>query len=207
VTTVRIGLTGPIGCGKSTVAAWLAAAGATVVDADEEARAVTDPGGEAHDAVLAAFGPSAVGPDGGLDRARLAARVFADPAALERLERIVHPAVRARILARIARAEDEGVPAVVIEAIKLVEGGLATICDEVWLVDCAPATQKVRLTRRGMSEADQQRRIDAQAGLVDRGGALASRTLTTDGSLEGTQGRALRAYAEALERMSSGRAG
>jgi dephospho-CoA kinase len=122
---VRIGLTGPIGCGKSTVGGWLAARGANVIDADAEARAVTAAGQPAHDAILERFGDVLRGPDGTLDRAALARLVFSDAAALRDLEAIVHPAVRPRILAAIRAADAAGARAVVIEAIKLVEGGPA----------------------------------------------------------------------------------
>ena len=146
--TLRIGITGPIGCGKSQVARWLGERGVHVVDADEEARAVTAPGGSVHDAVVRRW-PAAAAADGTLDRAALGRIVFADPAALRELEALVHPAVRPRILARIAAAEAVDAPAIAIEAIKLVEGGLATECDEVWLVTCDPDTQRDRLTGRG----------------------------------------------------------
>jgi dephospho-CoA kinase len=162
---LRIGITGPIGCGKSTVAGWLAARGAVVVDADAVARAVTASGEPAHDAILARFGAAVRAPDGSLDRAALARVVFADPSALRDLEVIVHPAVRPRILVVIEAADAAGAPAVVVEAIKLVEGGLAALCDEVWLVDCAPETQRARLLARGMSASDAHRRIAAQADL------------------------------------------
>ena len=149
---VRIGITGPIGCGKSTMVGWLAERGAVVIDADDEARAVTAPGEPAHAAILARFGDAVRGPDGTLDRAALARLVFADPAALADLEAIVHPAVRPRILAAIEAADAAGAPAVAIEAIKLVEGGLAALCDEVWLVTCGPVTQRARLAARGVEE-------------------------------------------------------
>jgi dephospho-CoA kinase len=165
---LRIGLTGPIGCGKSTVAGWLAARGAVVVDADEEARAVTAPGEPAHAAILERFGDAVRAPDGSLDRAALARVVFADPGALADLEAIVHPAVRPRILAAIGAADAAGVPAVAVEAIKLVEGGLATLCDEVWLVTCGPAAQRARLAARGMAQADAERRIAAQGDWAER---------------------------------------
>ena len=168
---LRIGLTGPIGCGKSTVASWLAARGAVVVDADAVARSVTAPGEPAHDAVLARFGDAVRAPDGTLDRASLARLVFADPAALGDLEAIVHPAVRPAILAAMEAADRAGAPAVVIEAIKLVESGLAALCDETWLVDCPPDVQRARLLGRGMSAEDADRRIAAQAGLRARVGA------------------------------------
>ena len=179
--TIRIGLTGPIGCGKSTVAGWLAARGAVVVDADEVARDVTAPGQPAHDAVLARFGDPVRGADGTLDRAAPARLVFSDPAALADLEAIVHPAVRPQILAVVESADAAGVPAVVIEAIKLVEGGLAALCDEVWLVTCDARVQRERLLARGASPEDADRRIAAQRGLVERLRPAASRVLDTTG--------------------------
>ena len=113
-------------------------------------------------------GRSFVGADGTLDRAALGRIVFADPAALRDLEAIIHPAVRPRILAAIAAAEAEGAEVVVIEAIRLVEGGLAELCDEVWLVTCDPAVQRARLIGRGATPEDADARIDAQTTLVDR---------------------------------------
>jgi dephospho-CoA kinase len=177
--TLRIGLTGPIGCGKSTVAGWLAARGAAVVDADAVARQVTEPGGPALGAVIERFGQRVRRPDGSLDRAALAALVFADPAALGALEAIVHPAVRPRILDAIAAAEARNAPAVVVEAIRLVEGGLAEACDEVWLVACEPDQQRIRLAGRGMDAADAARRIDAQGSIVERLRPRASRVIDT----------------------------
>jgi dephospho-CoA kinase len=200
--TVRIGLTGPIGCGKTTVAGWLGARGAVVIDADAIARDVSAPGEPAHDAVIAAFG-DAVRLDGGrLDRAALARVVFADPDALGRLEAIVHPVVRVRILALIAEADSAGAPAVVIEAIKLVEGGLASLCDETWLVTCAPTVQRDRVIARGATSEDADRRIGAQAGLVERVRPLATRVLDTSGPLVDARSRGAAAWDAAL----SGRA-
>jgi len=179
--TIRIGLTGPIGCGKSTVAGWLAARGAVIVDADEVARDVTAPGQPAHDAVLARFGDPVRNAGGTLDRAALARLVFSDPAALADLEAIVHPAVRPQILAVLESADAAGVPAVVIEAIKLVEGGLAALCDEVWLVTCDARVQRERLLARGANPEDADRRMAAQRGLVERLRPAASRVLDTTG--------------------------
>ena len=179
--TVRIGLTGPIGCGKSTVARWLATHGAVVVDADDVARDVTAPGQAAHDAVLARFGDSVRGTDGNLDRAALARIVFGDPAQLAALEAIVHPAVRPAILGAIDAADAAAAPAVVIEAIKLVEGGLAELCDEVWLVTCEDRAQRERLLARGSDAQDADRRIAAQGDIVARLRPAASRVLDTSG--------------------------
>src|ERR671928_673808 len=106
---LRIGLTGGIGAGKSTVSAALAGHGAVVVDADRIAREVVEPGSPGLDAVVAAFGEQVLTADGALDRPALAAVVFADPASRRRLDGIVHPLVRARAteLERAAREADE----------------------------------------------------------------------------------------------------
>jgi dephospho-CoA kinase len=195
---MRIGLTGPIGCGKSTVAGWLAALGAIVVDADVVARDVLAPEEPEVEAVLDRFGRGLLRSDGSLDRAALARIVFADPAALRDLEAIVHPAVRPRILARIADVERSGAPAVVIEAIKLVEGGLADLCDEVWLVTCDAADQRARVLARGMTPDEADRRIGAQRELVARARAVATRTVDTSGSPDETRARVERAWSDAL---------
>lgn len=183
---VRIGLTGPIGCGKSTVAGWLADAGGMIVDADAVARDVTAPGEPTVAAIAQRFGAGVLAADGSLDRSALAAVVFPDPGALRDLEAIVHPAVRLRILDAFDAAERAGAPFVVVEAIKLVEGGLAAACDEVWLVTCAAVAQQARLVERGLSDADIDRRIAAQAGLVERARPVATRVLDTSGSREAT---------------------
>lgn len=195
---LRIGITGPIGCGKTTVAGWLAARGATVVDADAVARAVTAPGEPAHDAILDRFGDAVRAPDGTLDRAALARVVFTDTSALQDLEAIVHPAVRVRILAAIEAADAAGAPAVVVEAIKLMEGGLADVCDETWLVACTPATQRDRLAARGGVTADTERRVVAQGDVVARLRPRVTRVLWTDGPPADVERHAARLYAAAL---------
>jgi dephospho-CoA kinase len=180
--TLVIGITGPIGCGKSTVAGWLGELGAMVIDADLVARDVTPPGSAALATVVAAFGPEIQREDGSLDRVALGRIVFRDAAALTRLEAIIHPAVRPIILERIEAARASAAPAVVIEAIKLVEGGLAALCDEVWLVTCDPSDQLARLTARGTDAADAELRIAAQSGLVTRLTPQATRVIDTTGS-------------------------
>jgi dephospho-CoA kinase len=196
--TVRIGITGPIGCGKSTVAAWLATLGATAIDADQVARVVVEPGEPALATVLATFGNAVRAADGSLDRAALGRIVFADPAALARLEAILHPAIHARILAAIGAAAGAGAPAVVVEAIKLLESGLADLCDEVWLVTCEPAAQRERLESRGLSPTEAADRIDAQVGLLDAAGRVATRVIDTSGPLAVTRAAISRAYDAAL---------
>ncbi len=185
---VRIGLTGPIGCGKSTIGRWLGERpDVVVIDADQVARDVLDPGEPALDAVVERFGARLLRAGGELDRAGLGRLVFADPAALRDLEAIVHPAVRPRILAAIAAAEAAGARAVIVEAIKLVEGGLAAACDEVWLVTCDPVAQRTRLVGRGSSEADAEQRIAAQGDVVGRIGSRATRTIDTSRDATGTR--------------------
>ncbi len=197
---IRIGVTGPIGCGKSQVCRWLAELGVAVVDADAVSRSVTAPGHPAHDVVVRRFGPAVTAPDGTLDRAALGRLVFADPVALRDLEAIVHPAVRPRILEAIDAAERDGAPAVVVEAIKLVEGGLAVLCDEVWLVTCDEAVQRARLAERGTGAADADQRIAAQAGLTERLRPAATRVLDTSGSAAATRAAVVDALAEAIGR-------
>jgi dephospho-CoA kinase len=198
--TVRIGLTGPIGCGKSTVAGWLGERpGVVVIDADDVAREVVAPGEPALEAVLARFGEELRRSDGSLDRAALGRIVFADPAALRDLEAIIHPAVRPRILAAIAGAEAASAEAVVIEAIKLVEGGLAEQCDVVWLVTCAPAEQRARLVDRGSTSRDADARIAAQGDLEDRVRSQVIRVLDTSGDRAAARAATDAAYAAALE--------
>lgn len=166
---VVVGLTGGIGSGKSTVAALLAARGARVVDADEVARRVVEPGGPAHAGVVARFGPAVVGPGGGIDRAALAAVVFTDPAARADLEALVHPAVRAGVAARVAALAAAGAPVVVVEIPLLVESSSPYALDGVVVVDC-PEDEAVRrlVAGRGMGEADARARVAAQATRAER---------------------------------------
>lgn len=204
--TVRIGLTGPIACGKSTVAGWLGEMGAEVIDADALARVVVEPGTDGLRAVFDSFGDRVRAPDGSLDRGALGAIVFADPEALRRLEAIIQPGVRLLIRDAIGRAEAAHAPAVVIEAIKLIEGGLAQLCDEVWLVDCPPDEQRRRLIGRGSSETDAAARMSSQGDIRARVGPWADRVIETSGSLDEVRDRVAEAYANAT-RPTSGPGG
>lgn len=202
---VVIGLTGPIGCGKSTVAAMLGELGGCVIDADALARDVTAPGEPALSAIRARFGDAVFEPSGVLDRAALGRIVFSDPEALRDLEAIVHPGVRRLVEERLERARRAGDPFVVVEAIKLVEGGLAERCDEVWLIECPPDLQRERLADRGMPTADVERRLAAQGpDLAERLSGRADRRLETSGSLESTRERVEDALADVLAPVWAG---
>jgi len=163
---VRVGLTGGIASGKSMVAEELAARGAVIIDADLLAREVVQPGTPALAAIIDRFGPEVVR-DGQLDRARLAQIVFADPLARRDLERIVHPAVRARA-AELERAS--GAAAVVVHVIPLlVETGQQEDFDLVVTVDVDHETQIQRLmARNGFTRTEAESRIAAQASREDR---------------------------------------
>ena len=197
--TVRIGLTGPIGCGKSTIGRWLGELGAVVVDADVIARRVTDVGEAALDEVVGRFGEAYRRPDGSLDRAALGRLVFSDEDALRDLEAIVHPAVRPRIEAAVADAGAAGAPAVVIEAIKLIEAGYAAECDQVWLITCDAGAQRRRLVGRGSSAAEADQRIAAQGDLAARLGPRSTRVIDTSGDRDATRRLVTAAWQAALE--------
>jgi dephospho-CoA kinase len=193
-----IGLIGPIGCGKSTVAGWLAERGAAIVDADQLTRSVMTPGSPVTNAIVARFGGEYRLADGSLDRVALGHLVFADPDRLAELEAIVHPAV-ARLEEDAIRAAEALRPAaIVIEAIKLVEAGYAGRCDEVWLVACEPEVQLARLTSRGMSASDARQRIAAQSTSLALWHAAATRILCTDGEAATVEGMVAAAFEELL---------
>jgi dephospho-CoA kinase len=162
-----IGLTGGIGSGKSTVSAALVARGARLIDADAVVRELQEPGTPVFEAMVERFGPSIVAPDGTLDRAAVAALVFNDEGARRDLNAIVHPAVGAEILARVAAAAETD-DVVVLDVPLLVEGGRYQVAG-VLVVDC-PVEEAVRrlVELRGMSEADARARIAVQATREER---------------------------------------
>jgi dephospho-CoA kinase len=179
---VRIGLTGGIASGKSTVSRLLEDAGALVIDADELARLVVAPGTEGLREVVEAFGTDVLDGSGHLDRARLGALVFGDPARRARLEQIVHPRVRAEAACREAEAPSGQV--VVHDIPLLVETGQQGAFDLVVVVDVSPDVQLDRLVReRGMSIDEARQRIAAQADRRQRL-AAADEVIVNEGSLD-----------------------
>ena len=156
-----VGLTGPIGAGKSTVAALLRELGARVLDADAIARDEQSRGTTGYSAIVQQFGTEVLGEDREIDRRKLAEIVFADPRRLEQLERIVHPRVISRILE--ARKMLPGDQVLVVEAIKLIETSLRNACDRVWVV-VAPRDQlRSRLATRGLDDASVAARLASQS--------------------------------------------
>lgn len=163
---LMVAVTGGIGAGKSTVSARLRELGAVVIDSDQLAREVVAPGSSGLTAIAEAFGPQMVGGDGGLDRAALAAVVFADPAARRTLEHITHPRVRARFVELTAATEPGSV--VVNDIPILVDLAVAATFHLVIGVHAAPSVRVERLIGRGLTEADARARLAAQISDDDR---------------------------------------
>jgi len=189
---MRVGLTGGIASGKSTVSELLAGFGAVIVDSDKIAREVVEPGTPGLAQVVAEFGPSVLTESGALDRAKVGEIVFADEGARGRLNAIVHPLVGARS----AELEEAGRTAgklVVNDIPLLVEVGYAPFFDEVIVVDVPVETQVERAIARGMTEIDARARIAAQASREDR---LAAATYVIDntGTLDDLRKRVREIY-------------
>jgi len=183
----RLGLTGGIGSGKSTVSARLAAHGAIVIDYDLLAREAVEPGTPALAAIAERFGDDVIAADGTLDRTALGAVVFGDDAARHDLEAITHPAIFDLAIALEATAADDAV--VVHDHPLLVEVGMDAFCDLVVVVDVPEDVQVERLvTLRGMTEADARARLAAQGSREERV-AVADIVLDNTGSIEDLEAR------------------
>jgi dephospho-CoA kinase len=191
---MRVGLTGGVASGKSTVSAMLAELGAVVVDADVLAREVVAPGTDGLAEVVAAFGPGVLTAEGELDRPAMGAIVFAEEGRRRVLEGIIHPRVRARG-AEIEAAAAEG--AVVVHDIPLLaETGQASAFDAVIVVDVPVETQIERMVGlRGMSRDDAESRVAAQASREDRL-AIATYVVDNTGTLEELRARVDAVYAQ-----------
>ncbi|MEV4917258.1 dephospho-CoA kinase [Streptomyces tirandamycinicus] len=195
---LKVGLTGGIGAGKSEVSRLLASYGAVLIDADEIAREVVEPGTPGLAAVVEAFGPDVLTPQGTLDRPRLGAIVFSDAERLARLNAIVHPLVGARSAELEAAA---GPDAVVVHDVPLLaENGLAPLYDLVVVVDASPGTRLDRLVRlRGMTESEARARMAAQAEPEQRR-AVADLIIDNDGPLEALEPQVREVWAELRKR-------
>jgi dephospho-CoA kinase len=190
----RVGLTGGVASGKSTVSAMLAELGAVVIDADQLAREVVAPGTEGLTRVVEEFGPGVLTADGELDRPAVGAIVFADDGARRRLEAIIHPLVRARG-AELEAAAPEG--ALVVHDIPLLaETGQGDAFDAVIVVDTPVDTQVERMTGlRGWSAEDARARVAAQASREQRR-AVATYVIENTGTLEDLRDRVTEVFEE-----------
>ncbi len=190
----RIGLTGGIASGKSTVADMFAELGAVIIDTDVLARDVVQPGEPALAEIAQTFGPDVIGSDGQLDRAAMRRLVFADDEARRTLEGIVHPRIRAATIAKSRALETcdgrsnrhtSGYQLIVIPL--LVESDLKSILDRVLVVDCDIDTQVRRLLTRDAETEEQARRMIAAQSSREERLAIADDVIVNDGDLEETR--------------------
>ncbi len=196
-----IGLTGGIGSGKSTVAELLAGKGAVVLDADKVGHEAYRPGTPAWKEVVATFGKDIVAGDGSIDRRKLGAIVFADPAALQRLNAIMHPRMFEMMRERIDEFRRRGVEVVVLDAAILLEANWTPLVDEVWVVVASEDRVVERaVARTGLPEEQIRRRIRSQLSNEERC-RHASVVIENDGSLEELRAKVDRLWEELQARL------
>jgi dephospho-CoA kinase len=196
-----VGLTGGLATGKSTVSAILTSLGCVVLDADVLARDVVEPGQPALATIAAEFGPDVLGPDGRLDRKRLGAIVFADPARRKRLEAITHPAIRDRFLARLAELQARGYEGLVVwDAPVMIESGNYQNMDRLIVVITDAATQRARALTRDGDPADAERRIASQMPLAEKA-KLADYVIDNSGDRAATEARTREVHAALLAEL------
>lgn len=189
----RLGVTGGIASGKSTVMARLAELGAETIDADLVYHGLIAPGEPLHAALVDRWGDRIVATDGSIDRRALGSIVFSDPHELKALDALTHPAIRGAIDERYNASPAD---VVAIDAVKLIESGHADRCDAVWIVVADPETQVRRLMeRRGLSESDARRRVEAQLMTPEKL-ARADVALDNTGSIEALRAEVEAAWAE-----------
>lgn len=199
---VVIGLTGGPGTGKSTVASMLARRGAAVIEADRLGHQAYAPGTGGWRAVVEAFGPEIIGPDGAIDRRRLGSVVFSDPEKLRRLNAIIHPIIRQLIIEQLERFRQEGVRVVVIEAALLFEAGWEDLVDEVWVTQAPTEVAIARyVARTGLPEAEVRRRVAAQLDAAEKV-RRADRIIDTSGSLTEVERQVERLWDELTARTA-----
>lgn len=186
---LRVGLTGGLASGKSTVAAFFRELGAFHIDGDRIAHELLAPGGASEREVIARFGGGIVGADGAIDRKAVAAIVFADPRALADLNDLVHPKVREELRRRIASHESGAsvAPVALVDAALLVESGIHHELDALIVVSCREQTQVARaVARGGLTEGEARARVASQAPLAQKL-AAADHVVDNEGSLDETK--------------------
>jgi dephospho-CoA kinase len=198
---LTIGLTGGIGSGKSTVTKLLAGLGAPIIDADKVGHAIYEPGGPAYRDMVAAFGTEILASDRTIDRKKLGPIVFADPAALKRLNSIVHPKMFARMREMVDGLLSAGErKPIVIEAAILIEANWQPLFDEIWLVVTSRERVLERIERdRGMQREQIEARIKAQLPDDERR-KQATTLITNDGTLDDLQARVNDLWRDVLAR-------
>ena len=186
---LRLGLTGGIASGKSAVAAMLREMGFPVLDADSASHKLMEPGQAAHQEILKAFGREIADASGRIDRAKLAAIVFADLGKRKQLNAILHPRVEQVVFRQFEEWQNNGVrDAAFVEAALLVEAGMDKKLDGLVVAWCEPAQQLERLVARGMSEAEARRRMAAQLPLEEKL-KHATEKINCSGTLQETRGQ------------------
>lgn len=196
-----IGLTGPMGAGKSVVAAMLRDLGAKVIDADAIVHDEQSRGTVGYSAIVQAFGTKVLDDHKEIDRKKLAEEVFGDPAKLARLERIMHPRVIARVLQARKMLRDGDV--MVVEAIKLLESDLRNVCDQVWVVVAPRDVLIDRLRARGLPQAEAEMRLARQSS-EEEFRAAADVVITNDADRDATRARVREAWTRLTESASPG---
>ncbi|HXG04984.1 MAG TPA: dephospho-CoA kinase [Candidatus Binatia bacterium] len=199
-----VGLTGGIATGKSTVSALLRALGCVVIDADQLARDVVEPGQPALEAIRREFGPEVIRPDGTLDRPRLGAIVFADGARRRRLEEITHPAIRRRFLDHLERLAAEGYRGIVVfDAPVMIESGSHRMMDRLVVVVAGEETQIARLMARdGLSREEALRRVRSQMPVSEKA-RLAHYVIDNSGDRAATEAQVRRVHAALLAELEA----
>lgn len=200
---VIVGLTGGIASGKSTVSAYFAKLGVTIIDADLIAREVVEPGTEGFEAIKETFGTQVIAEDGSLDRKALGAIIFGDAEKRAQLNAIVHPAVGKRMIELAERAKSLGLKWVIYDAALLVEHGAHTWLPEIIVVSASRATQLQRIIQRdGLSADEASARIDSQLPLQDKIN-VATHVIDNDGTLDHTWDQTKRIFEELTDRYGT----
>ena len=194
-----IGLTGGIATGKSTAAKFLHEQGISVVDADQIAHELLEPGKVNYERVIKAFGPHILAADKTINRKRLGEIVFSNAEDLHRLEVLTHPAIRVTIRSKLKQCEEAGEPIVVLDHPLLYEMSMDQLVDETWVVFCSPKIQRERIRQRNCLVGEVvEERIKAQMPLEEKV-SRARRVFNNDGSLQELQGL----LAKALDQFKS----
>ena len=200
---IAIGLTGGIGSGKSAASSILRNLGAIVIDADKVGHEVYVPGRQAWQEIIDAFGRQFVAADGTIDRRKLGELVFADAAALGKLNAIVQPRIAADIASRIRAQREDGVKApIVVEAAVLIEAGWQWLVDEIWVVTVAPELAIARvMASRKLSREEVERRIASQLSDAQRT-REATCVVSNDGTLDELRAAIERCWRERVVRSA-----